>query len=593
MPVSDVYIPDLPDWRKVLVDSDEDDDDELMDPTDPDVVALLGFDPLEFEKGFDPNQPRDEGGRWTTTGAVQMYHGTTDQFLEAIAKEGLKLNAPTRNWGESLYEGDRAQSVYVTDNVDNAKTYARQADSNGNGNPVVLKIRIPENVTLLRDEQDVGGGSWRLPQDIPPDWIVSATVRDYSADTVPYWREVPLSKTAVAGEQVLYLVVLVDGVEKAFDPSQPRDDRGRWSPTWSSDGSAQWPGKMSLFDQDSGRVEVLVSAVEAKLEAGLKPKPSRIGNPTGLLATQSWLTNMGGGGDPVFYELTKYPVLARTKDMQMHILDGHHRVARAIANDEPVRAYVIEVDVAEKAFDPNQPRNPAGEPGGGQWTGEGRTFSSEMEGRKAIWDDHKVMVSIDPNNPPKEKRAMEQLKEIDATLTRLGKDFPGVTDYLTLQSGMQLVGGKLVRDKDFDRNGALATYSRVYGYIKIAASLRNRTSKLKEGDWIVGGDGFDAVLRHELGHAVENKFNTAARATNNFGVKLPAGAGSVMEHVANISRAKGAGKKLSMYGATNGREYFAESFSAYTHPDYGKSGSALRIDPTLEKMFDAAFKGAS
>jgi hypothetical protein len=48
----DIYFGDadstLPDWRAVDVDLDDDPDDELLDETPADVVAMLGFDPLEM-----------------------------------------------------------------------------------------------------------------------------------------------------------------------------------------------------------------------------------------------------------------------------------------------------------------------------------------------------------------------------------------------------------------------------------------------------------------------------------------------------------------------------------------------------------------
>jgi len=39
----------LPDWRKAGLD-DADPDDELLDETPADVIAILGFDPLELEE---------------------------------------------------------------------------------------------------------------------------------------------------------------------------------------------------------------------------------------------------------------------------------------------------------------------------------------------------------------------------------------------------------------------------------------------------------------------------------------------------------------------------------------------------------------
>lgn len=40
------------DWR-IELESEDDPDDELLEETPPDVVSVLGFDPLEFEKGPD------------------------------------------------------------------------------------------------------------------------------------------------------------------------------------------------------------------------------------------------------------------------------------------------------------------------------------------------------------------------------------------------------------------------------------------------------------------------------------------------------------------------------------------------------------
>jgi hypothetical protein len=48
----DVYFGDAdsepPDWRSVDTDIDDDPDDELLAETPADVVAMLGFDPLEM-----------------------------------------------------------------------------------------------------------------------------------------------------------------------------------------------------------------------------------------------------------------------------------------------------------------------------------------------------------------------------------------------------------------------------------------------------------------------------------------------------------------------------------------------------------------
>ncbi len=48
----------LPDWRSESIADDEDPDDGVLRPTPPEVIAMLGFDPLEFEEADD--QSADE-----------------------------------------------------------------------------------------------------------------------------------------------------------------------------------------------------------------------------------------------------------------------------------------------------------------------------------------------------------------------------------------------------------------------------------------------------------------------------------------------------------------------------------------------------
>ena len=50
--------------------------------------------------------------------------------------------------------------------------------------------------------------------------------------------------------------------------------------------------------------------------------------PESLLATQDWLDN-SGGGEAFYPEYDKYPVVYE-KDRNYYIIDGHHRVSKAI-----------------------------------------------------------------------------------------------------------------------------------------------------------------------------------------------------------------------------------------------------------------------
>lgn len=72
----------LSDWRADGdLSSQPDPDDELLAVTPPDVVAVLGFDPLEWERDnkhqkWSPGQPRDDHGRFATGSGTHMAPDT-------------------------------------------------------------------------------------------------------------------------------------------------------------------------------------------------------------------------------------------------------------------------------------------------------------------------------------------------------------------------------------------------------------------------------------------------------------------------------------------------------------------------------------
>jgi hypothetical protein len=82
----------------------------------------------------------------------------------------------------------------------------------------------------------------------------------------------------------------------------------------------------------------LISAVEDQIADGVEPKVAAV-NPTELFATQDWLSNYGSDG-ALFDEYEDLPVVY-IKDNRYHILDGHHRVARAQKSGAKIQAYVF------------------------------------------------------------------------------------------------------------------------------------------------------------------------------------------------------------------------------------------------------------
>jgi hypothetical protein len=81
----------LIDWRNEPDPSGADDDEELK-TTPPDVVAMLGFDPLDedndepLDKTFNPDEPRDDHGRWSASGdesrQFRVPQGYSNRFTQ-------------------------------------------------------------------------------------------------------------------------------------------------------------------------------------------------------------------------------------------------------------------------------------------------------------------------------------------------------------------------------------------------------------------------------------------------------------------------------------------------------------------------------
>lgn len=86
-----------------------------------------------FDKAFDPNQARDDHGRWVRAGGevVDLYHGTAAEAVDSIVKDGLmvvKGKQVDRGEGNRTFRWRyRGKSVYVTPLKADAEAYAGQA----------------------------------------------------------------------------------------------------------------------------------------------------------------------------------------------------------------------------------------------------------------------------------------------------------------------------------------------------------------------------------------------------------------------------------------------------------------------------------
>jgi hypothetical protein len=82
----------------------------------------------------------------------------------------------------------------------------------------------------------------------------------------------------------------------------------------------------------------LINNVEDQIEDGIEPQVVSVA-PAQLYATQDYLSNYGSDGSMI-EEYADLPVVY-VKGNKTYILDGHHRVARALKSGTPVRVYAF------------------------------------------------------------------------------------------------------------------------------------------------------------------------------------------------------------------------------------------------------------
>jgi len=165
--------------------------------------------------------------------SIAMFHGTSSNALDAIKKDGLKpvggkgadtwaveairqgaffrdttpeeeIRRLYRSRAEAII-GDRKSSVFLTEDINHAKYFARFASSEfaAGGEPVILKIVIPKEVASQRLVEDELSEDRRFKGPIPPSWVAGRV--DPVTDEI---------KALEAGDKIIYLVFFVDRVSR-------------------------------------------------------------------------------------------------------------------------------------------------------------------------------------------------------------------------------------------------------------------------------------------------------------------------------------------------------------------------------------------
>jgi hypothetical protein len=138
--------------------------------------------------------------------------------------------------------------------------------------------------------------------------------------------------------------------QAGFKPATKGAKNMAWSPVGEATDSNVWPTTIRLgnylnwhateFEKadDYHDANDLIDAVEDLIDADIKPKIVTA-NPKALFATQDWLSNYGSDGS-MFDEYDDLPVVYN-KDNKAYILDGHHRVAKALKTNTPIKVYLF------------------------------------------------------------------------------------------------------------------------------------------------------------------------------------------------------------------------------------------------------------
>lgn len=157
------------------------------------------------------------------------------------------------------------------------------------------------------------------------------------------------------------------------------------------------------------------------------------------------------------------------------------------------------------------------------------------------------------------------------TLNDINGRFP------TLAKNLKKAKGKKLsidfEDKVSLREGvrALGKYDHIQdNKITLAIKTLDSSNKIKLGGFNVSGDSLQGALRHELGHHYDNVVLTKRERDKLFDLWFDADKDLLT-------------KKVSKYGVTNPNELFAESFSAWTHPNYKKGSLPKFMEDFLEK----------
>ena len=224
-----------------------------------------------------------------------------------------------------------------------------------------------------------------------------------------------------------------------------------------------------------------------------------------------------------------------------------------------------------------QPRHPKGSPQGGEFAPKGGGGGSSAATVLSEFQDiHGFALRVDGDD----EKTVLFADKIGASHDDLRERFPGL---VSLESQFVPVSEVVISSRELKKQANVEA-SGVFVYdsrtMYLGSKVTGGRKNLKTGDW-VADNSYEGTFRHEYGHALEKAI--LERAGSKLGHKR-LGVGGMLEDVGTDF----VKKNVSYYGATNSKEYFAEAFAMYTHPQFDRNKINLGTD--MLALFDAALK---
>ena len=211
---------------------------------------------------------------------------------------------------------------------------------------------------------------------------------------------------------------------------------------------------------------------------------------------------------------------------------------------------------------------------------------------------HGVQLTSSLSNPGLDSMFVYRARNADEVLTDFKSRFPGFQQHVKLYE----IKIHASTDKHIPvvttsptgqvYNEATGMYFSEFGRLEMSGKLAARKSgPLTWGDWVVRNDDtFSSTLAHELGHALEEYVFARASILGLIPKIIDVADWQDRRTWLNqflqfaFADKYTTASVLSKYGVSTAGEFWAEAFSAWSHPDYAQS--TIRLPRDIENIFD-------